>query len=421
MLRNAAFVTVAQGTGAVLGFVFWVVSARLADASAVGAATTLVSASSMTAYLSVFGINSTFTRFLPTSNDPDAELSSGFIVVFAGALLLSLGYVELLPVVAPKLAFVQRSPLYTIEFVAFSALGALSILTDSVFLARQKMNYIFWSDGIIQGAVKLLAPFALIITGMYATYGTIWIFSSFGLAVSVDVIASLVLITTRLGYNLNLRFRVRALTRTLRYTVTNYAVNVLDILPTLVLPTIVIDGLGSRKAGYFFIAFQVASVLSGVGVSIALSALSEGAQSHSRLDDVTLRSRFLLSVTILPVVLAGLAVAPWVLVIFGTGYQRNASDTLVVLVLAVPAVALCQWARSLLQITKQLRLLLVSQSVYAAVVLGLSIVVVHRGTTWVAGAYLLGNLVAGVIAGTAFLLRNSDDKAAVGSTATVVP
>jgi hypothetical protein len=51
--------------------------------------------------------------------------------------------------------------------------------------------------------------------------------------------------------------------------------------------------------------------------------------------------------------------------------------------------------------------LLASQFLYAGIVLGLSILVVHRGTTWIAGAYLLGNLLAGIVTGTAFLFRGA--------------
>ena len=165
-------------------------------------------------------------RFLPTSSEPDVQLGSGFIASFTGTLLLSLGYVELLPVIAPKLAFIQRSALYTVAFVVFTAFGALSGLTDAVFLARQRAKYIFWSDGIIQGTVKVLAPFSLIAAGVYVTYGTFGIFSSFGSAASFDVIASMVLIVVRLGYRLDLRFRLSALTRTLRYTLASYAVSI---------------------------------------------------------------------------------------------------------------------------------------------------------------------------------------------------
>jgi O-antigen/teichoic acid export membrane protein len=175
----------------------------------------------------------------------------------------------------------------------------------------------------------------------------------------------------------------------------------------MILPTVVLDGLGSRQAGYFYIAFQVAGLLFGVGISIAVSALSEGSQGHARLDEVVRRSRFLLSLTVPPILIAGFALAPWVLVIFGHAYRQHASNTLFVLVLAVLAVALCQWTRVLLQITKQLRSVLASQFLYAAVVLGLSILVVHRGTTWIAGTYLLGNLVVGIVAGTAFLFRGA--------------
>jgi O-antigen/teichoic acid export membrane protein len=405
ILRSVGFLSLSQAAVAVFGLAFWIASARLTNAGDVGRATTLISASILIAYLSVFGINTTFMRFLPTSTESDSSLSSGFIVCFAGALVVSFGYVELLPVIAPKLDFVQRSLPYTAAFIVFTAFGALNLLTDSVFIAYQKAKYIFWTDGVIQGVTKVLAPFVLIGAGIYATYGVFGIFSSFGAAASLDVISSLILIVARLGYRPRRRIRFRVLTSKLRYTITNYAVSILDILPTLILPTIVLDGLGSHQAGYFYIAFQVSGVLGGVGVSIALSALSEGSQGKAHVDEVVRRSRFLLLLIMPPILVVGLAVAPFVLIVFGSGYRQHASSVVIVLVLAVPAIALCQWTRALLQITEQLRPLLASQFVYAVIVLGLSIVVAHKGTTWIAGAYLLGNLVAGIVAGTAFLLR----------------
>jgi O-antigen/teichoic acid export membrane protein len=403
--RSTAFLVLAQGSVAVVGFVFWLASARLANVDEVGEATTLVAASSLIAYLGLFGINTTFMRFLPTSADGDRELSSGLLACFLGTALISLGYVELLPVITPKLAFVQASPLDTAGFVVFTAFGAVNVLTDSVFLARQQTKYILIADGAVQGLVKVLAPLALIALGVYGGYRAFGIFTSFGSASAADVIASVVFIVVRLGYRPELRIRVRALTHALRYTATNYAVSVLDILPTLILPTIVLDGAGTVSAGYFYIAFQVASVLSGVGISIAVSALAEGAQDGVRLEEVVARSRRLLLVALPPLVVVGALMAPWILVIFGSSYRAHGSETLLVLVLAAPAVALCQWTRALLQITKQLRALLVSQSLYAVIVLGASIALVGRGIGWVAAAYLVGNVIAGLVAGASFLLH----------------
>ena len=404
IVRSTTFLTFSLGAVAVGAFLFWVINGRLADVNTIGQATSLVTSSTLVAYLTVFGINGTFVRFLPTAKEPEAMLSSGFAICLVGATVVSLGYVELLPVLAPRLAFVQRSPLYTLEFVVFTTFGALNLLTDSVLLARQQAKYIFWSDGVVQGLVKLLTPVALLILGVYAAFGALGIFAAFGLGVTADVLVSLVLISRRLGYHLQ-RPNFRDLRERLRYTITNYAVNVLDVLPNLALPVVVLDGLGSRKAGYFYIAFQIAAFFSSVGISIAISSVSAGAQVGARLKDVTRRSRAVLGIAIPPTLLAGLAMVPWALLIFGSSYERNARGAFLVLVLAVPSVALCQWTRALLQISNQLPSLLVSQLIYAGVVLGASVVVVQRGIVWVAAAFLFGNLVAGIVAGLAFSLR----------------
>jgi len=77
---------------------------------------------------------------------------------------------------------------------------------------------------------------------------------------------SLALIAARLGYGPQLRVRLGA-------TDPDAALHDHDLRrdgpryhPTLIPANVVLDGLGSRQAGYFYIAFQVASIMSGVGV-----------------------------------------------------------------------------------------------------------------------------------------------------------
>jgi len=94
-------------------------------------------------------------RFLPTSKDSDTMLNSGFIVCFSGALLMSLGYIELLPLSA-EARVRPRSPFYTVEFRRLHAFSALNILTDSSSSPIKRRSHIFWSDGVNPGFIKIL-------------------------------------------------------------------------------------------------------------------------------------------------------------------------------------------------------------------------------------------------------------------------
>src|SRR5262245_41827466 len=98
LLSNSIATLASTHISAVLGYLFWMVSARSVSASAIGMANTVISAMTLCALLSVAGFMPLLTRLIPGASPEERSglCSTAFIVCavvsglagFAGVLLL---------------------------------------------------------------------------------------------------------------------------------------------------------------------------------------------------------------------------------------------------------------------------------------------------------------------------------------------
>ena len=161
MTWNSLYLVLMAGLQSGFGFTFWILAAHLFTASDVGRASALISATSVIGFLALLGLNNAMGRYLPTSYNRDALISSGLALVAICGAALALSYICLTPFVAPRLTFVEKSPALTVGFVLITAAGALNVLTNSVFIASRKAKYTTFVDGIVAGFGKIALVVAL--------------------------------------------------------------------------------------------------------------------------------------------------------------------------------------------------------------------------------------------------------------------
>jgi O-antigen/teichoic acid export membrane protein len=392
LLRNSFYLTLNTATMAAVAFVFWLLNARLFAASQVGMATTLISGASIISLISLFGFNTTFVRFLPTSRRRDAEINTGLIMVFVTALAAASVYVLLIPTIAPKLVFVRGSFGFAAGFVVLTAFWAVNLVTDSVFVAFRKTQYNVVCDGVILGVVKLGLPALMIGLGAYG------MFLASGVAAAAAVVASILFMMRTLGYKPRLRLSPSALRLAMGYSAANYVANLLSLSPLLIVPLVVLDIRGSRQAAFYFIAYQMASLLFAIGYAVSLSLFAEGSHADAHLPLLLKRSVKLIAAVCVPSSVLVAATGHWLLLLFGKEYSANGTTTLIILALSAPSVALCSTAFTVLRVTRQLGAVVLASGVYAVVIVGLAVVGAGHGLPWVAAAWLLGNTVAALLA-----------------------
>jgi O-antigen/teichoic acid export membrane protein len=356
-------------------------------------------------YISDLGLSYTLIRVLPTSDDPDSEINVALVLTTGMALVISACYLLVIPSLVPRLDFLRQNTLDAIGFVLLNGCASANLLTDSVFIARRQSQYNLLVDGIFQGVTKLVCLVGFV--GLSA-YG---IFLANGIGGAIAVVASLIFMVWRLGYRPRLKVDLAVFVRNMRFSLTNYVASVFQLLPQLLLPIIVLSDEGARHAAYFFIAFNLANLTYGVPFAMGVSLFAEGSQGTMDVRALARRAARLLGPVTLAMAVIIAGAAHWILFIFGSNYSRNAAPTLVVMVAALPIVAFNNIGQVLLKLQGRLNTLVFVNFASFVVILGLAEAWGAKNLPLVGLAWLLGNLIAALLALAGWLLpRKAADR-----------
>lgn len=411
MLQSSMFLMASAGLTAAIGFVFWALVARSYTTSEVGLATSLLSAISLISYLSLFGFNATLIRYPAQGGPRNSQITWTLTVVSGAGLLFGVAYLAGLDLISPQLEFIRRNPLAAVAFVGFCVLAAVNLLTDSVFIGARMPQYNTLVDGVIQSLAKLVMPVFLV------ALGAVGILAATGAGYAVAVIASIIFMRRRLKFRFDMRTRGTRLRATAKYSATSYASALLNLLPLLVLPSIVLRTLGPDLEAYYFMAFQIATLLSAASYAISESLFSEGAHDPANIAALLRRSAKIMVVVVVPSALVVAAASGLILDIFGAKYAQHAHGLLVLLSLGSIAVAFNSWASCALRVLVRMRALVISNVVLTVVVLGLATAFGSRGLLWIGYAWVIGNFLSGLAAAVRIPPHAFSLKAAAAATA----
>jgi O-antigen/teichoic acid export membrane protein len=376
-------------TMAALGFLFWLVVARFYTPAEVGVATSLISATSLIAYLSLFGLNSTLIRFPAAPGSRNAQITQSTALVAVAACAVGSAYLFGLPWYGQNLLSVRNDPLMSVAFVGFCAFAALNLLTDAVFVGERVPQYNVLIDGFVQGLTKLALPLVLLGLGAFGILG------STGGGYVVAVLASLFFMWRRLGFRFDFRPRRTPLLEQIGYSAASYVSSILNLAPIMAIPMIVLQRLGADAAGYYFIAFQMANLLNAVSYAVGESVFAEVSYDESRFGELLRRSAAIIAAVQTPAALVMAAASGLLLRVFGGSYGHRAQPLLVVLAFGALAVALNTWASFALKLARRMTHLILSNVVYAVVAICLAVVWASRGLVWMGWAWDIGNLASG--------------------------
>ena len=389
VVRNSFFLLTSTLIMAGLGFVFWVIVARLYTPSEVGLATSLLAASTTIAYVSLFGLNNTLIRFRARGAAHDGQVTRYCVVVGLAACVIASLYLLGLPWYGGKLLFITEDPVRAIGFVVFCSFTALSLLTDSIFIAERRTEYTVATDGLAQSAAKLALPAVL------AALGAFGIVAAVGAGYAAGVLVAFILMYWKLGMRPRLRARTGLLDQ-FGFSAATYVASLFNLAPLLALPLIVLEQRGAAQAGFFFAAFQIATLLNSVSYSIGEALFAEISSDLSRFGRLLRRSARLMAATQIPAAAVVVLAAGSVLRLFGGQYAAEGRTLLIVLACGSIAVGLYTWAGYALKAARRLTHLVIGNVIYAAAIIGLALVWAPRGLVWVGWAWAIGNLAAGL-------------------------
>ena len=319
------------GVGAALGFLFWLVAARRFPADALGVGAAVVSASTLAALIGKAGFDAAIIRYAPSASPRGfrrllawSVVATVLLTALCGAAILLLaveGIASLGPLASPPMA---------VGFLLLACATSAAWILDACFIAEQSALLVL-ARSTAFNLVKLGAPFLLVGVAAARVVPLAW---GLGLAASVGV--ALALLPGLLRRHRPVGEAPLAKREVGVYAARNFALNVSEFLPGLLLPIVVLAALGPVVNARFFLAWTVASVafLASKAVSQAsFAALARGGDPRG-----ALRKAFLLSALLLgPFALVLLVAAEPLLRVFGPGYAESAL-LLRLLALSVPGI-----------------------------------------------------------------------------------
>ncbi len=402
LLHNSFFLILATGVVAGLGFVFWLIAARIFSSQDIGLATTLISVMSMIGLLSLLGFDVAFIRFLPTSKQRDKKISTGIFVVGGVATLLAMAFLVLIPSFTPSLSFVRQGILAPILFTGFCVFTALSLLADAVFVAMRKSHYTFFV-GIINWGVRLMLPLMLVHAG------ALGLFIAFGFSQCIAFLVSIALLMRKFDYHPIAAINTDVLKHMGSYSVINYLGGIMNLLPVTLLPIIILNHLGPEQAAFYYIAMLFGNLLYAIPWSTTRALFAEGAHDEKTLVANSIRSTKMIALFLIPAIVVYVCAGDLILHLFGKQYSAEGFTFLRILALSGIAVSVYAVLGSFFRVTKDSRWLMLINGSYAATIIGLSYLLLPYELVGIGIAWLCGNIVASIV--SLIVLRVAADKA----------
>jgi O-antigen/teichoic acid export membrane protein len=397
---NSLFLVLSTGLQSGTGFLFWIITTHLFSVPDVGKGSALITGINLIGNLSLIGLNIGMGRYLPTTRNRDALISSGVAMVAVIGILAALVYVQLTPYVASGLAFVQKNPVLTVSFALICAATAVNTLTDVIFIASRKAKYTTLVDGVIAGFGKLILAALLTSLGAYG------LFLASALGTVMAAVASLLLILMVMRVRVDLRHPFKTLKPLIRFSGANYVGNVINLIDALIVPLIVLDRLGADDAAYFFVVLQMAQIVYTAALALEQTFLAEGSRADADMRQLRRRSLRLLVLFFVPIAVFMIGAGRWLLLAFGHPYYQHGYVSLIALTLAAAPISASFWFMTILRLAGKLRSIIVVNIIGFVVTVSLVWLGSSHGLTAVAWAWFVSCAVTALAAGVAARARN---------------
>jgi O-antigen/teichoic acid export membrane protein len=390
LYRNAIYLMLSIGVMAVLGFLFWIINARLYSAEQVGIGTTLISVMTLISSFSILGLDNGIIRYLPASERKNAKINTSFTSVALMSILTSAIYLIFLKTFSPKLLFVRENIIFSLLFVVFIVFTSLNTISENVFIAYRSSKYVLIKN-IIFSIIKLILPFALIVLG---TYG---IFMSVGIAVTIAFAISLIFLIRKYSYSFRPTINKDIVKTMIKFSLGNYTSGFIGGLPAMVLPILITNIIGAKYSAYFYMDMMIASLLFVIPMATSQSLFAEGSYSESELKIHLKKAIKIITIIIIPAIIIVVFLGKYILLAFGKSYSNEGIQFLRLLSLSSIFVSFNYVFETILRIKHRIKELIYINFIKAISILGLSYLLLAKGLYGIGFAWIIGQGLASLI------------------------
>ena len=383
-----------------LGFVFWIIIARLYKTENVGIATTIISIMTLLSSFTIMGINSSLIRYLPKSANKNEFINSSFVIVTIATLLSSVIFLLGLQIFSPQLLFLRSNIFYILSFTTFIIFCSWNILVDSIFMAFRAAGNILIKN-IIISLLKLVLPFALIAFGAYG------IFASTASALALGVLVGMIILNLKFEIKLSISINISLIKEHSIYSLANYLVIFISGIPSLVLPVIVLNVLSAKFAAYYYVASMIQNFLLIIPIATDQALLTEGSHNEAELKKHVKKAIATILVILIPATAIIVLFGNILLQFFGKSYAIEAFQFLQLYSVSTIFTSFLLIASAIMNVKHKIKTLVSLNIIAAVLTLCLSCAFISGRLVGIGWGWTLGQVIAGLVS-IYFIIRYSD-------------
>jgi O-antigen/teichoic acid export membrane protein len=366
-----------------VGFLFWLVGARLYTQFEVGITATLIASASLLATGSQLGFDSSFIRYLHGHANPAALIDTGLTVVTATAIVLTAGFIFLYVPGVHALRFLTSGPFDLVWFGAFVVASALNGVTNGIFLGRRKAQLVLYAN-LPLNLCKLALPWFL------AAYFTLGLYFAVGVGMMAAAATSFLIILRSEGHFPRPRLAKAEITMVGGFSSITYLSTLIQSTPQLVLPLILTSQVGPSPSAIFYLALTASNLVYIIPTATATTLFAEGSAQHASLHTDIKRALALTVVLLAPVLVVAVPLSGPIMSLFGATYGLAGGLTFRLLLGAAAFLAVNYLAIAILKVLKLVRYILLVNLVGAAFIIGGAILFGRHGPAAIAAVWLVG-------------------------------
>jgi len=399
--KNSVFLIATHVLLAIFGFFFWMIAARLYSPEEVGLATALISAILLLLAFSRLGVDIGLIRFLPSAEDKPGMINTCFTLVGLFSMLLALLFILGLNLWSPALLFIREKVSYFLLFILFTGVTSVAmLLQQGVFVALRTTEF-----SLIMQAI---AGLRLLLLVLLMAFGTLAIFSSWGLAWCAALIAA-ILLTIRLQpkYRPIPGVQKRIVNDMLHFSLGNYVAESFRELPGFLLPLLIVNILEPEMGAYFYIAWTIVGVLFMISHAANFSLLAESSYQPEKLQINVMRTIKFIFMLLTPAILLIFFLGDMILSLgFGEEYSENGFKLLWILALSGIPLAFNTVYITVKRVQKELKPVIYVYAFIALSTIGVSYALMSKeGLVGLGIAWLLSHGVVTLFIGLATIRR----------------
>jgi O-antigen/teichoic acid export membrane protein len=351
---SSLFLIMGRVASPALGFLSWLLAARLYAPAEVGLASGAVAAMMLCVQIGLLGIGAAVITIYPRFQQPPTALFNTAISLVAVTAFTTAGaFLALAGVMFHELSIIAAVPIYAVMFLGMGVLGTIKVLLDHFSIAT--------------GAATSLS----ILTAWVAADAAACFVGAWQLRQSVAV--------TRYRYQPRIE---RPIARQLfGIGLPNYLLTLTERAPAQIMPIVVVELLSPEANAAWYAAWTMAWVIFIIPISISQTLFAEAARHPSELKREVMRS-LKSSLALSALAAAGiLLIANLTLSLLGSSYVADGATPLRILALGVLPVTFIQIYYAICRATGCLReatltglangLMSISAAAAASVVFGL--------------------------------------------------